>query len=507
MSLRLVELSQTPSGSWSLIEPDSETDVSHLSSCRTWISFDQQSIELEPASTERVAVRLEVPPGARGTYVAGIIAEQPPRPNATGLVVRVRFLIPVIVEIQGRPVRQQVTLDDLQMIYRKPEGGQPGTTLAGMNIANEGRSYSRVRGDLRVERQSDDRWRPISRVEIPDRGIIPGVTLSLGDDLNRRLPSGTYRLRGNLYVDGRRVAPLDKEIEFEGDPNVDTLAYDTALVLEPGEVAFDATPGATRTSVVRVENPSEDPLEVRAEAVLPASLRGVALGELRGDELSAAEWVEVRPDTFTLRGGGRQNLRVLTRVPRENVDHAHYYAQLVLHATYGDGQSAGTTQTLLTVSNAAVPTEAAVQAVRLALAADEASRYFVQAQFSNVGNVHLADPRVEAEVLGTGGQPVAATALGGEAGVLLPLGVRHYGGELDFADIEPGRYILQARLRYEGGSTIKRLALRVEEEQDGARSVVILDDADPDALDLADADAEADAEPDTGSTDEAEGEQ
>ncbi|MEX0655612.1 MAG: hypothetical protein WD151_15930 [Phycisphaeraceae bacterium] len=494
MALRLVELSQTPAGSWQLIEPDSETDVSHLSSCRSWISFDRQTIDLEPASTERVTVSLEVPPGARGTYVAGIIAEQPPRPGATGLVVRVRFLIPVIVEIQGRPVRQQVDLDDMEMIYREPADGLPGTTLAGMHVINEGRTYSRIRGEVRVERLSDDRWRPVSRVEIPERGIIPGVTLSLGDDLERRLPSGTYRLRGELYVDGRRVAPLDKEIEFEGDPDVDTLAYDTALILEPAEVAFDATPGAVRTSVVRVENPSEDPLEVRAEAVLPSGLQGVALGELRGDALSAVEWVQVRPDTFTLRGGGRQNLRVLTRVPREDVDHARYYAHLVLHANYADGQSAGTTQTLLTVSNAEVPAEPKVQMERLALASDEESRYIVQTQLSNVGNVHLDDVHGETELLGAGARTVTSSSLSGEAGILLPLGVRQFGGELDFADVEPGQYILQARLRYgEDGSVVKRLAIRVEEEEDGSKSVEILDDEDPDALEL-DA-ADADAEP------------
>lgn len=281
------------------------------------------------------------------------------------------------------------------------------------------------------------------------------------------------------------MAPLDKEIEFEGDPDVETLAYDTALILEPEQVAFDATPGAVRTNVVRVENPSDDPLEVQASAVLPATLRGVAMGDLKGDALSAAAWVQVRPETFTLRGGGRQNLRVITRVPREDVNHARYYAQLVLDAAYADGQSAGTTQSLLTVTNAAVAAEPTLQADRLALAAEADSHYIVQTRVSNVGNVHLNDLRGEAQLLGAGGRTVASGSLRGEPGLLLPMGVRQFGGELNFSDVEPGQYILEARLRYgNDGSVVTRLPVRVEEGEDGGREVVVLDDEDPDALDL-----------------------
>ena len=83
-----------------------------------------------------------------------------------------------------------------------------------MSIANSGQTFSRVRGDLTVERQNGGRWRVVTRVPVKERGIIPGVTLNLGGDLERRLPSGAYRLRADLFVDGRRVAPMQKTIEF-----------------------------------------------------------------------------------------------------------------------------------------------------------------------------------------------------------------------------------------------------------------------------------------------------
>jgi len=420
-------------------------------------------------------VRLDVPRTARGTYFAGLLVETPRPPGAIGLVVLVRYLVPFIVEIQGRPVRQKVRLHDLEMLYRKADARQPATTVARMRIANEGRTFSRVRGDLRVERRAGERWRPVARVEIPQRGIIPGVTLALGDDLKRRLPSGTYRLRGNLYVDGRRVAPLDKEIAFEGDPDVTGVAFDTALGLKPGQLDLTAVPGATRTTVVQVENPSEDPLRVRVEAVLPGSLRGVALGQLRGEALSAVGWVRVRPAEFTLRPERRQNLRVIMRVPREGVDHANYYADLVFHATYADGQSAGRTRSTVRVANPSVPAAPRVQVDRLTLAHDEATRYLVQVQFANVGNVHVT-PAGRVEVLAAGGRVAAAGALSGESGVLLPLGVRRMSAEIDVAALEPDTYLLRASIGYTGGSAVKQMPIRVDTE-DGQKVVVIVPEA------------------------------
>ena len=50
-------------------------------------------------------VRLKPPANARGYYFAGIVAETPIPENATGVVVRVRFLIPLIIEIAGAPWR------------------------------------------------------------------------------------------------------------------------------------------------------------------------------------------------------------------------------------------------------------------------------------------------------------------------------------------------------------------------------------------------------------------
>src|SRR5690606_24455231 len=48
LNLRLVELSQTQDGNWRLIEPGSDEDISHLSSCREWITLEKESVNLAP---------------------------------------------------------------------------------------------------------------------------------------------------------------------------------------------------------------------------------------------------------------------------------------------------------------------------------------------------------------------------------------------------------------------------------------------------------------------------
>lgn len=466
LNIRLVELTQSIEGSWQLVWPDSDVDTSHLSSALTWVSLEKEAVEIGPATTAKIGIRIAVPPNARGAYMAGIIAEQPKRPDATGLVIRVRFLIPVIIQIEGRPVRQNVALDDVSMTYVGGDG-EPAlrSTSAHMQISNSGQTYSRIQGQLSIDRRSGERWRNVTRLDIKERAIIPGVTLTLGDDLKRRLPSGSYRLRAELNVDGRRVRPVEKEIEFLGDPDVDGVAYDTALILEPQLVELDIAPGAVRAASVSIENPGDDPVRIRIGASTPRSLQGVVMGELLGADLSAEPWTEVRPAEFTLRAHGRQNVRVMSRVPKEGVDHPNYYADLILQGTYADGQSGGETRSMVHLLNKTVATLPAGIVERVGLAEDEApSQYVVQSRFINTGNIHV-EPQLQADLVSPTGGVVASVHLTGDAGPLLPLGVRNYGGSLDLAEVEPGNYSLRVVSRFaEGMDARNQLVLRVDLE-------------------------------------------
>ncbi len=264
----------------------------------------------------------------------------------------------------------------------------------------------------------NDRWIPISSADFSDKKIMPGLKFHLTTDLERRLPSGHYKLTGILYVDGRRISPLAAEIDFDGDPTVQKLAIDSALILEPSELFIDSAPGGVRTSILSIENASDDIVEIETQSCIPKPLNGVAMGELRGDALSNAKWIRLSPAKFRIRGGGRQNVRVVTSMPKEE-QHAHYYGDLILRATYPDGQSAGITKSLIMVRNVQAEGDPKATLQRVSLADGEGSDYILSARAVNTGNVHFS-PACHALLVTGIGQTVAKAALSSGGGLCSP---------------------------------------------------------------------------------------
>ncbi len=474
LDLRLVELTQGADGGWKIIDPDSDVDTSKLSSSLKWVKLSADSVDVKPLEMEPVTISVTVPRNARGYYLCGVIAQTRPPKDVKGIAIVIRFLVPILVDIQGRPVRQKIELSDVGMTHKEATQQTPPTTLINLGISNKGRTYSRIKGRVKLEYLSKDRWRPVSRTEYKEMGILPGVMLSLDSDINKRLPTGKYRLSGLLYVDGRRVKPLVKEIDFTGDPEVTKLAIDTALILEPPQVDLKCVPGSTRTAVIKIENASEDAVTIQATAIIPPSLKGVALGEFKGVDLSAAGWVRVSPAQFTLRGGRKQNVRVIAKMPKDGTTRSNYYGLLVLNAAYPDGQSAGKTTSLVAIANSRVEPAPAAQIDELTLAAGDADAYIIRTKAANIGSVHFL-PKCRATLLGGMGQSVGQAVLSGEPGIMLPLQFRTFSGEMDFKDVEVGAYQLKASLDFAPGkAAIKQILLRVTVE-DGKKVVTLVE--------------------------------
>ena len=481
LELRLVELTQAANGNWQIIEPDSDFDKSKLSSCLDWIKLSTDSVSIEPLQVVPVTVTVKVPWGAQGFYVAGLIAQAAQPRDAKGIVLIVRFLIPLVVEVQGRPVRQKIELNDVGMRFRQKSENETATTFASLGIINQGRTYSRIKGSAGVMRFSDGHWRKVTNAEFKELGILPGVKLDLETDLNRRLPSGKYKLTGTLNVDGRRIRPLEKEIDFVGEPNVTKVAVDTAISLDPPIVLVIAAPGANRTAVIKVQNASDDSVNIEATSAIPPVLRGVALGDLKGEDLTCAEWVKVSPAKFTLRAGGRQNIGLTVKMPNTANQHSNYYALLTLQAKYPDGQSAGETTTLVSVENKQAKAKPVAQVMKVTLAAEEPSKYIVRGQFANIGDVHFT-PKCTAIVTTAPGASVEQADMSGETSIMLPLETRDFSGVLDFSKVNPGTYFLKASIEYAPRKMeTAELPIQVSIDENQARLVEIIKPAEKEA--------------------------
>ncbi|MCK4323591.1 MAG: hypothetical protein KAW89_03605, partial [Armatimonadetes bacterium] len=408
LMVRALELGQSSGGSWQAIDPaNEEVDTSHLRSSLKWMELSADSVDIASMEAENVMVRLKVPRGARGFYGATLLVRSKPtapkpEPGHIGIGIVIQFLIPVVVNIQGPPARERIELADVDMQYVAATEERPGTTTVLVQVKNSGETYGRLAGKVTVLRQAGKHWQRVADATIPERGIIPGVTITLTEDIERRLPSGRYKLQGILRVGGRPKVRINKEIDFEGDPTITTVAADVPLMLQPPTMTIQAVPGSRRSTVLTVQNPTEETVKVACGVAVPPGLRGVAMGSITGDDFTCAPWTEVNPQTFTIRGGGQRNIRITVKFPHMENAQPNYYADLHLQATYPDGQSAGAMKAMIWVQNAKAESEPQAQAMSLNLAQQEEDKYSVTAQFGNVGNVHFTPAATATVATGIG---------------------------------------------------------------------------------------------------------
>ncbi|GAI35921.1 unnamed protein product, partial [marine sediment metagenome] len=248
-------LGETQNGRWATIPRDSKmSEKLKAWSCLDWVTVDKKRLDVQPLAKDKVHIKIKVPLRARGFYgMVIIVRSEPIRTEKANIAVVLRFLVPVLVEIQGRPPRQKIDLVNINMQFLEQSEKNPATTLVSMNIANKGRTYSGLKGNVNVMRQAGGHWQRVAAAEFREVGIIPGVELNLKSDLERRLPSGKYKLRGTLYVDGRRIKPFIKEMDFIGDPTVTKAAADIPLILDPSILSVKAVPRGTRTAAIKIQ--------------------------------------------------------------------------------------------------------------------------------------------------------------------------------------------------------------------------------------------------------------
>jgi len=481
IDLSVVELTQWENGEWRIIEPNSPEDpnspnfgfdISTLSSCKEWMTFRTTSVELVPYGRGTVDMVLRVPPGIRGFYNAGILATLRPRPDATDISIVLRFLVPVLAEVQGRPMRHRIELEGVGMELIEPIGGKPATTVVSMDVSNKGGTYSRLKAFAKVRGFWDGHWREVTEAEFRQTGIIPGVKFKLKTDIGRSLPSGKYSLSGVLYVDGRRARRIEKKIDFVGDTSITKIATDAPLDVLPSELLINCRPGATRVAAIKVRNASDETVNVTTALALPRYLQGVAFGDLKGDDLDCTAWLKLEPESFTLPSYRQQTIRITAAMPKSAAMHPCYYALLGLFTTYPDGQRGGVTTANIGVTNESISAEHLVSAMKLSPALKEGSQYYIVARFGNFGPIHFNPIRCRAAVVSDTGAPRAFVALSSsKSDIMLPLEVRDFSGIIDFSNFSAGTYRLAAALEYAPGErAIKQIGIRVQPQ--GERRVV-----------------------------------
>lgn len=477
IGLSIVELTQWEDGEWRILEdPNTDDyDTSTLSSCSEWIRFRPTSVDLTPMGAESVDVFLRVPPGIRGFYTAGILATLRRRPDATDISVLLRFLIPILAEVQGRSMRHSIKLEDIGLELVKAVGGNPATTAISMDISNNGGTYSHLRAFAKVRGFWDGHWREVTDAEFRGVSIIPGAEFKLKHNIERSLPPGKYKISGVLYVDGRRAKRIEKELNFVGDTSITKVATDAPLDVLPSNVLINCRPGATRVAAIKIRNASDETVNIQTGLALPGNLRGAAFGDLKGDDLDCTEWVKIEPESFTLRSMSQQSIRIIATMPKSAAMHPCYYALLGIFSTYPDGQKGGVTTAHICVKDESISAEPFVSGMKLSPALKGGSQYYIVARFGNFGRIHFTPIRCRAAVVDAAdplGRPRVLTALSSsKSDIMLPLEVRDFSGIIDFSNVSAGTYRLAAVLEYAPGEVAtKQIGIRVLPQ--GQRKVV-----------------------------------
>ena len=485
ITMSVVELSQSEDGQWAIIEPNDLTDpnsefygfdISKLSSCKDWISMKPNTFQLDPDGAVPVVVDLRIRRGVRGFYGAAILATTNPMQGVGDVSVVVRFVVPVILEIQDRPMRPIVKATDIGIEFIPATGESKARTMASMSIENTGGTFSRVKPAVRVWSFSGGHWRVITTTEFPDTGIIPGAKLKLRTNVSKNLPKGKYKAAGILYVDGRRTKRIEKEMEFAGDPATARVAADAPLDLDPIDVTMNGMPGATRMATLKVINASNETVNIRTAMGLPRILQGGTLEDVRGIDLDCTGWLKVKPEQFTLRGeGGQQTLQIVTTMPKTSLPHPCYFSLLALHATYPDGQNAGYTTTNICVRNNTVDAQPEARALKLVPQDLGDSKYLVVARFGNYGTVQFVPIKIKTALTMVSGTTAginrASMFLGGNPNLMLPFETREFSGVLDLKYVPADRYTLAAAMEFAPGQwASKQMSIRVSIE--GERRIV-----------------------------------
>lgn len=460
VALRLGELTQNSSGVWieaRADDPENPVNISSLRSCRDWLTCDTQGTQLAPWQRTPVTIVANIPAGTRGFYFAALIAETVPREmvvNGVTSMTTLQYLVPIVLEAASTPLQHDIKLTNVGLTYVAPTLDNPTAQVLGsLEIVNNGGTYSRLQGTMRVWRQSTrGHWTKAADLTLPDSGIIPGVKLNLMQDLGVLLPSGKYKMEGYLVVDGRRGNAISEEIDFEGDRRVVDTRDLASIDLDKEELFIDILPGSIRQGSILVGNGCEDPVTVNAEFILPPHMLNIINGQgIKGDDLGCADWVTLQPSQFKLNGYGRRNLNVIVRMPATATKYSHYYGTLRLHTTYEDGSPAGTKTALVCLNNTKVAAENLIGSTTFTLAELTPSRYLVTAGFLNSGVTYVT-PKCRGALTG----PLSAiykqflmnSEAHGQTGILLPFETRAFSGILDISEIPPGTYRLTAVLEH-----------------------------------------------------------
>ena len=192
------------------------------------------------------------------------------------------------------------------------------------------------------------------------------------------------------------------------------------------------------------------------------------MGTLKGDQLSAADWTTVTPNSVTIAAHQERKIRITVAMPAE-ANRTYYYAVVTATMTK-NGEAAGTTKVLVAAhTKSGVAVASMHPAAKLTVGHDKGSSYSLSAAFANDGEMHLK-PHVTFSISDTAGlNQLKSIDSDSEVGTVLPLSIARFSGALDASTLKPGAYAVTATCTYGDGKKVtSTAAMKVTKTAAGA---------------------------------------
>lgn len=485
-TIEVVDLMQARDGSWAVFDTDMLTELDSgfnaeaHASCKDWISIGRSEADIQAYDSTTESMSIVIPSSAKGFACAGLRVALAPRPGADGVVIKYDFIVPILVSIEGRALRSDVKLQSsgLKFIEAKDDKRESASVFVG--IKNEGTARSKVTPITSIWQILPEGSRLVKRdIKMPEIGIIPGARVDIHSDLQNSLPTGRYKIVTRLSVDGRRVKGLTQEVEFN-NPIFTGLAHqDAAMRLIPGQIDLELQPGRVGTQKVVIHNYSDEAIVVKAIPVVPDVIAH-KVTDVRGEDISCADWIEVRPNELPIRAGGERKVTVIVRMPKEEslpklvVDPTNYYGTVKFYGFYRDRSSAGKTSAMVNVmKRGATATPIIIERdLKIQSLAGQPNKFQLTGVFFNRGTIHVVPTctgRIQSEGeagsrVQYGSMPMANVDADK---VLMPFETREFSAEVDFSAIPAGRYVVTARLDFGRGVGMNKEIQKTFEVFDG----------------------------------------
>lgn len=466
VDVQLLRLGQNESGWTTYTEAEATPEIKALfPSCLTWTKADKTALEIDPVQIGKVNLHIDIPGSARGFYSAALVI-QSRRGAGTGVGIVIRFLIPILIQVEGSVPTISAKVVKASAHYNHPSESGGGTVSVGAVVHNTGQALARATGTVTLSAKIGSQWVRVTSGETAPRRLLPGAQVQCTAELPRKIPSGRYRVDADFKVDGRKLTRYSEEIDVEGDKSVGAITPDAALIVDPAELTLEGAPGATRSANLSLRNPSDKPVSVTVSSFIPTQLQGVALGAIKGEAYSAKDWVTVAPQEFAIGANQERKVRVVVNMPAD-ANLPYYYAGLAAAITL-NGESSGVVKMLVIAQNKGFEGMPAMsEATKLAITKGEGSEYSITAAYGNVGNTHLK-PDVGFQVTDTAGiNTIKQIAAIGDMETALPLSIIRFSGTLDAATLKPGAYTVRATCTFAGKKLTSQVAIKVSATSGG----------------------------------------